>query len=499
AVTLKGTYDQSTSKWAVGALANNESAVLTLVFTITKPGTLVNGVTVVADNTDPVPGDNSSEAPIDVPCAAFNVAVTGNATVCAGEEKTYTTPVNPTASAYNWSLPAGWEILSGKGTNSITVRVGATTGDVAVTVVNLCGNSKSASLAVTVNDKLAAPAITGTAGACIGERLTYTIPAVTGATGYTWTVPATWRLVSGQNTTSITVEVGAEAGQVTLGVVNGCGTGTAATLNVAPVLAPTETNSIEGNAAVCEYGETVTYKMATIEEGVTYTWSVPADWTIVAGQGTGTITVNSTATAGSISVVATNVCGTAERVSKDIQVTVPLVAVGAISDNSSVCDGLTYSIMALQGASSYLWTVPEGFTITSGQGTIAIKIKADKPTASGEVTVAALNGINSACVGVVTSAVIDASLADGQLNFPKAFSPNGDGKNDTWTIGNLEKFTENEVVIFNRWGSEVYKVRNYQNDWSASKLEQGTYFYKVRVTVCDGVVKEFTGYTTLFR
>ncbi|MFD3004088.1 DUF11 domain-containing protein, partial [Pontibacter toksunensis] len=75
AVTLKGTYDQSANKWAVGALANNESAVLTLVFTITKPGTLVNGVTVVADNTDPVPGDNSSEAPINVPLPPANVSV----------------------------------------------------------------------------------------------------------------------------------------------------------------------------------------------------------------------------------------------------------------------------------------------------------------------------------------------------------------------------------------------------------------------------------------
>jgi gliding motility-associated-like protein len=107
--------------------------------------------------------------------------------------------------------------------------------------------------------------------------------------------------------------------------------------------------------------------------------------------------------------------------------------------------------------------------------------------------------MNGTCAGIAASATMDASLADGQLEFPKAFSPNGDGRNDTWEIKNLEKYAANEVIIFNRWGSEVYKVKNYKNDWSAGKLEQGTYFYKVRVTVCDGVQKEFTGYTTLFR
>ncbi|WP_460924280.1 T9SS type B sorting domain-containing protein, partial [Pontibacter brevis] len=476
-------------------LNNGQSAVLTLVFTINKPGTLVNGVTVGADNTDPNPDDNRSESPIDVPCAVFNVAVTGSATVCAGEEKIYTTPANQTASSYNWSVPGDWVILEGEDINSIRVRVGKTSGEVAVTVNNLCNESRSASLAVTVNDKLAAPAISGEAGACIGTRLTYSIPEVPGATGYVWTVPATWTLVEERNT-SITVEVGTGTGQIAVAVRNSCGIGDAATVNVAPVLAPIETNAIVGNAAVCESGETVTYTLATVEANVTYTWGVPADWTLVNGQGTGTITVNTTATAGAVSVSATNSCGTAQTISLNVAITELPVAPAAIIDNSTVCDGLVYTVEGVTGATGYTWTVPAGFTITAGQGTATIKVTANSPTATGQVTVAALNGT---CAGVATSYNMDVSLADGQLNFPKAFSPNGDGRNDTWVIANLEKFAANEVTIFNRWGSEVYKTKNYQNDWSASKLEQGTYFYKVRVTVCDGVVKEFTGYTTLFR
>ncbi|RDV11536.1 DUF3494 domain-containing protein [Pontibacter diazotrophicus] len=480
--------------WTVPDGWTIENGQNTTSITVTA-GETAGAIKVKATNECGDSGERTYNSTIN-PVPAAPVAITGEATVCAGTEATYAVAAVTGATGYTWTLPTGWSIVSGEGTAQVTVQVGSAAGAISVTADNNCGGSSAATLAITVNDKLAAPAITGEAGACIGESLTYTIPAVTGATGYAWAVPATWTLVSGQNTTSIVVEVGEEAGQVTVGVINDCGTGNAATLNVAPVLAPTETNEIVGNSAVCEYGETVTYTLATVEEGVTYTWAVPADWTLVDGQGTGTITVNTTAAAGTISVIATNTCGTAQSISKDVSITVPPVSPGAIIDNSNVCDGLTYTIDAVTGATGYTWTVPAGFTITSGQGTTTITVTADSPTAAGQVTVSALNGT---CSSIAASATIDVSLADGQLNFPKAFSPNGDGKNDTWMITNLEKFTANEVTIFNRWGSEVYKTSNYQNNWSASKLGPGTYFFKVRVTLCEGVVKEFTGYTTLFR
>ena len=88
---------------------------------------------------------------------------------------------------------------------------------------------------------------------------------------------------------------------------------------------------------------------------------------------------------------------------------------------------------------------------------------------------------------------------NGSLNFPKAFSPNGDGKNDTWHIGQLEQYTSNEVTIFNRGGTEVYRKKNYQNDWTGNGLEQGTYFYKAQIKLCDGREQVFTGYVTIFR
>jgi gliding motility-associated-like protein len=42
------------------------------------------------------------------------------------------------------------------------------------------------------------------------------------------------------------------------------------------------------------------------------------------------------------------------------------------------------------------------------------------------------------------------------------FSPNNDGSgNDVFNIVNIVSFPDNEVVIFNRWGNEVFRVKGY--------------------------------------
>jgi len=62
-------------------------------------------------------------------------------------------------------------------------------------------------------------------------------------------------------------------------------------------------------------------------------------------------------------------------------------------------------------------------------------------------------------------------------------SPNGDGKNDTWVIKNLNKYPHNTVKIYDRNGKQVYTKENYSNDWDGTfrgaPLAEDTYYYIV--------------------
>lgn len=68
-------------------------------------------------------------------------------------------------------------------------------------------------------------------------------------------------------------------------------------------------------------------------------------------------------------------------------------------------------------------------------------------------------------------------------------TPNGDGINDDWTISNLQYFSDNSVMVVDRWGSLIYQATGYNNQsivWkgvnsSGTLVPTGTYFYTIVV------------------
>ena len=64
---------------------------------------------------------------------------------------------------------------------------------------------------------------------------------------------------------------------------------------------------------------------------------------------------------------------------------------------------------------------------------------------------------------------------------PNAFTPNGDGINDTWVIEGLEKFPNTVIQIYNRWGQIVFNSTPENLDWDAlyngKLLPAGTYVF----------------------
>jgi len=134
---------------------------------------------------------------------------------------------------YVWTLPAGATIASGAGTNSITVDfTNASSGNITVYGNSLCGNGAvSPPLAVTITQLPgAAGTVNGPGSVCEGETgVAFSIPPVTGATGYKWTLPTGATIVSGDNTPNITVDfaMDASSGVITVYGTNFCGNGQA--------------------------------------------------------------------------------------------------------------------------------------------------------------------------------------------------------------------------------------------------------------------------------
>jgi large repetitive protein len=71
-------------------------------------------------------------------------------------------------------------------------------------------------------------------------------------------------------------------------------------------------------------------------------------------------------------------------------------------------------------------------------------------------------------------------------------TPNGDGFNDTWQIGNIQLYPESEVFIFDRWGQRVYHKHGYENvdGWDAKyigvDLPVSTYYYLLEIKPENG-------------
>ena len=92
-------------------------------------------------------------------------------------------------------------------------------------------------------------------------------------------------------------------------------------------------------------------------------------------------------------------------------------------------------------------------------------------------------------------------MSCGAIVVHNAFSPNGDNKNATFVIDNIEDtacYPENTVEIYNRWGVLVFETKNYSttNNFDgtsrgrttisqSSGLPTGTYYYILNYTSYD--------------
>ena len=97
--------------------------------------------------------------------------------------------------------------------------------------------------------------------------------------------------------------------------------------------------------------------------------------------------------------------------------------------------------------------------------------------AAGTYEVTVTDGIG--CEASATIVVVDPT--EPCFSIPGGISPNGDGSNDTWTIGGLSAYPEAMVSVFDRWGQKVYAGDSSSDAWDGTydgkNLPTADYYY----------------------
>src|SRR5690606_19508552 len=91
------------------------------------------------------------------------------------------------------------------------------------------------------------------------------------------------------------------------------------------------------------------------------------------------------------------------------------------------------------------------------------------------------------------------------LGFPRYFTPNGDGQNDTWNIKGLsEAFSQDfKILIFDRYGKLLKQLNPRGDGWDGTfngqRLAASDYWFMVDLLDANGNKKNYTGHFSLVR
>lgn len=83
------------------------------------------------------------------------------------------------------------------------------------------------------------------------------------------------------------------------------------------------------------------------------------------------------------------------------------------------------------------------------------------------------------------------SICESKLEFPNAFSPNGDGYNDIFKAKDgYQSIVEFKASIFNRWGQHLYSWDTLDGGWDGThnghKINDGVYYLVATAKGADG-------------
>ena len=162
----------------------------------------------------------------------------------------------------------------------------------------------------------------------------------------------------------------------------------------------------------------------------------------------------------------------------------PLPIVTLTPDESFIYEGETIEL-EVGDYEIYQWYNSDGFdlgnftTLTvSDSGTFYVEVKD-------------FNG----CDGVSNFAIVN-TQPQTNLFIPNTFTPNGDDHNELFSIigDNIKTFS---IQIFNRWGELMFMSKSIDKSWDGTfknkKVQEGTYYYNVKVLGDDNINIELSG------
>jgi len=156
----------------------------------------------------------------------------------------------------------------------------------------------------------------------------------------------------------------------------------------------------------------------------------------------------------------------------------------AVDDNVSLDQDMSISINVL--ANDTVFNNPSvGILSNPGNGTVMIDLTTNEITYTPTAEYCGPDVFSYVvCQNTCDSAEVSINVIcidDPEFKAYNSFSPNNDGKNDTFVIDGLELFPDNKVYIYNRWGILIYTASPYKNEWdgrwNGEDLPDGTYFF----------------------
>ncbi|MFO7369446.1 MAG: PKD-like domain-containing protein [Bacteroidales bacterium] len=303
--------------------------------------------------------------------------IAGNATVCPSIISVYSITPVAQALSYNWTVPAGWSIISGATSSSVTVLTAASgSGNISVTATNTCGTSPANSMAVSIASPVPTFTATPSSPSCQGSDLTYTTQ--TGKSNYGWTFSGTqfmdYSIISGGSSTDNTVTLrwlttGSKT--VTVNYTSGGCQGATPASNTISVNANLIINSQPVNPPeMCAGMGSQTISITTTPAATGYQWEVSANsgvsWTPLSNGSPYSNVATSTMTITSPSVSlngyqyrcqATGTCGTATSNAATLTVNTVSISTQSTGAQTQCIGGVFTSISVTSAGSglSYQW------------------------------------------------------------------------------------------------------------------------------------------------